>query len=462
MLNTDLDNTMPIHPQKPDPAEDTLPVKTPISNSPPPPEIPVENPPEIEQTAVIKKAVDGFSDDTVAMKRKPPENAVSEPGLHENGAAFPGVQVEDGLISGHNKPEKPRKPRRWISILLGILVVLVLGASGGFIGYQVAIGMRLQHQTSQVTLTAAAQFQLAQADIAAGNYDVARQRLEYVIQLDPNFPGGFDTLTQVMLVMAETAVPTIAPTPTTIPLTATPDLRNEQQMFDAVQALLRAHDWNSAIGTVEILRKTNLAFRAVDVDGMYYTGLRHRGIEKIIGGNLEGGLYDLALAERIGPLDHDAESYRTWARYYLTGASFWRVDWAKVVQVFGEIYISLPNLSDDSGWTAQERYRVACINYADQLAQQEAWCDARFYYDQALALGSSGAVIPTATAVSLICEPPTPTPTMTVMATVTPTPTIIVTITTVDPLVGVCCVDNSDGLYNPTDPACVTFVCPSP
>jgi len=194
---------------------------------------------------------------------------------------------------------------------------------------------------------------------------------------------------------------------------------------------------------------------------MYYTGLRHRGIEKIIGGSLESGMYDLALAERIGPLDHDAESYRNWARYYLVGASFWRVDWGRVVEVFGEIYSSLPNLSDGTGWTAQERYRVACINYADQLAQQELYCDARFYYDQAFAIGSAGEAASRATAVKLICEPPTATPTMTLEVTITPTVTLTpeVIVTTEDPLAATCC---PGGVHDPTIPGCETYTCPSP
>jgi TPR repeat protein len=42
-------------------------------------------------------------------------------------------------------------------------------------------------------------------------------------------------------------------------------------------------------------------------------------------GNLEGGAYDLALAERFAPLDVQANSWRELARLYLFGSSFWEV-----------------------------------------------------------------------------------------------------------------------------------------
>ena len=39
-------------------------------------------------------------------------------------------------------------------------------------------------------------------------------------------------------------------------------------------------------------------------------------------GNLEGGIYDLTLAERFAPIDKDADGFRSWARYYSNRIKF--------------------------------------------------------------------------------------------------------------------------------------------
>jgi hypothetical protein len=61
---------------------------------------------------------------------------------------------------------------------------------------------------------------------------------------------------------------------------------------------------------------------------MYYFALRNHGYDLITKeGNLEGGIYHLTLAERFGPLDNTANGLREGARIYITGASFWELNW---------------------------------------------------------------------------------------------------------------------------------------
>ncbi len=316
--------------------------------------------------------------------------------------------------------EKPhRKVRRWLWVLLGVFAIIVFGLIGAFAGYRYAVNLRLQKLNNQIALVATTQYQLGLQDMEAQRYDTARKRFEYVVQLDPNFPGATEKLTEVMMLMALQSTPTQAPTPT-IELTATPDLRSVEEMFAYAQELMRAKQWKAVIDVLDMIRSENLNYRTLDVDGMYYIALRNRGIDKIVlEGNLEGGVYDLALAERFGPLDHEADGYRNWVRLYLTGASFWGLNWQKVVEIFSQIYPSLPNLRDGSGMTAAERYRIASIRYGDQLAASQDYCGARDQYRNALSMAPDSKLAPTATAVQLICQPPTPTP----APTFTPSPT---------------------------------------
>jgi tetratricopeptide (TPR) repeat protein len=327
-------------------------------------------------------------------------------------------------------PAPSSRPRRWPWILLGIVMVLLIGACGGYYGYQDAINQRVALQENQVFVKAAEQFNLGLADLEAKRYEFARQRFEYVIRIDPTFPGAADKLAETIVAMSMIATPTIAPSATevvpTVPtLTSTPDTRNEEQLFAQIPQLLTAKQWTKAIDTIETLRKLNIKFHSVEVDDFYYAALRNRGVQRIlVEGSLEPGMYDLALAERFGPLDADADSYRTWARLYVTGASFWKIDWEQVVNYFSEIYLSLPNLRDGSGMTAIDRFRTASIELAKKLISQDEYCKAQDHYNAVIKIGKDNNLIPTATAVADGCArsklPPTAVPGS---ATVTPTET---------------------------------------
>lgn len=332
---------------------------------------------------------------------------------------------------------QPIQKRRWPWVLLGILLILLGGGLGGGLGYQSAIQQRMNEQNKLVIMEATTQFELGMLDMQAGRLEVARQRFERVIELDPSYPGVQEKLAEVLLKISSISSPTPVPTPTPH-YTATPDLRPVEDLYLQTQQQLRNQAWREAMQTADTLRSTNVNFRTAQVDGVYYIALRNLGVQKILNdGDLEGGIYDLTLAERFGPLDRDADNYRTWARYYLTGASFWKADWKRVVDYFGEIYFAFPSLRDSSGMTATERYRLANIYYGDQLVSQGEYCDARLYYETGLNLSPDPVIQSTLDAVYTLCDNPNgeedepdPTATPTPPIVETPTPPVVETPTT--------------------------------
>jgi hypothetical protein len=297
------------------------------------------------------------------------------------------VSLPPTLPPGGPPAKTGRRMPSWrLLTLAGILSLLLIAATSAYGGYQAGIQQRTDAQEAQAALQAKEQFDLAMQDIEAKQYARARQRLEYIVQIDPNFPGITDKLAEVILSQNTTATPTIAPTPTVTP---TPDMRSVQELFDNAQQSLANSDWNTTINTLLALRKSDPTFQPVQVDDMLYVSLRNRGKDKILKTtDLEGGIYDLSLAERFGPLDADAQSYVTWARIYLTGASFWELDWSQAVYYFAQVAPALPNLRDGSGWTASERYRLALVGYGDDFFEAEEWCDAQAQYETSLSLGS--------------------------------------------------------------------------
>jgi len=311
----------------------------------------------------------------------------------------------------HVTPEQPKKlkARRWPWVIVSILILLVGLGLGGFAGYNNAVKERVQKQNSEAALAAATQYQLGEVDLQAGRYEMALKRFQYVIEIDPGYPGAAEKLTQVMFALASTQTSTPAPTPTVV-LTPTPDTRGEEEIFGTAKAFLAAQDWVKTIETLDSLRRLNHTFRAIQVDGMYYVALRNRGMDKIRGGQLEEGIYDMSLTERFGPLDKDANVYREWARVYILGASFWELDWVQVINYFSQVYAATPMLSDSSGMTAADRYREALIAYGDQLVKEEKYCEAVEQYALAAQVSPDENLFRTSTQVYLLCNPATATP----------------------------------------------------
>jgi tetratricopeptide (TPR) repeat protein len=309
---------------------------------------------------------------------------------------------------------KKSKPRRWPWILLGLFILFAGAVTGAYIGYQGGIRNRLSREATEIAMRAKEQFDLGNKDMADGNYESARKRFEYVAQIAPGFPGITQKLTQVMVVLTHTEVPSAVPPTQSPALTPTPDNRGVEELIKQAQTNLRNKDWDGAITTLDNIRKADPSYRVVDIDGMYYIALRFRGMDKILkNGSLEGGAYDLAQAESFAPIDRDAESYRTWSTLYLQGAAYWGIDWPKVVENFRTIIQSLPGLRDGSNMTAVERYRIALLRYGDQLAAAEDWCNAQEQYEAAQQVNQVPEVQSTLANARNQCAPPTPKPTKT-------------------------------------------------
>ena len=332
---------------------------------------------------------------------------------------------DDGLNLPPDIPElpaeAPKRRRLWVLwAFLAVLLLALIAGGSGFAGYNSAIDQRTHYQSTLVSGEATNQYTLALQDIALGNYDRARQRLEYLIKIDPNFPDASNQLTFVLTQQRITATPTSAPMPTTTP---TPDYRGRDDLFAQAQNQLIGRDWTGTIDTLLVMRKNYPDYLAVKVDGMLFIALRNRGIDKIAQlHDLEGGNYDLTLAERFGPLDSEARNWRDWADLYIRGASFWDVDWAQAVYYFSQLASAAPNLSDLSGWTASSRYMDALLGYGDWFASKEQWCDAQAQYDTYMALLASSQVEPTAVYASDKCNQQNNPPPVEIIPSETPTP----------------------------------------
>jgi tetratricopeptide (TPR) repeat protein len=322
----------------------------------------------------------------------------------------------------------------WLHLgIIGLLVLLLAGtaalAAGYWSGTQAKAGQKVMARAVEIQT----QFQLGQTDFQAGNYDLARQRFEYVLAQEPDYPGAVDLLAQTLIKMHESgATPSViqVPTPT---LSPTPDTRAIDELYAQAQAQLDAQDWTGLVQTVLSLRNIDPLYQVYEVDRMLYLALRFMGGQKILElGDLEGGLYDLALSEAFAPLDKQSGIYRDWARLYQIGVSFWGVLPERSVGYFAQLAAAAPYLRDLSGIYAKDRYRLALIQYGDFLAQAGDWCLAYDQYQLAQSLADDAGLLPTLTFAEESCQETvaTLTPTTsgsTVEVILTPTATLTIT-----------------------------------
>ncbi|MBL8078054.1 MAG: hypothetical protein JNM55_08850 [Anaerolineales bacterium] len=315
----------------------------------------------------------------------------------------------------------PKKPSRWKSILTGIVGVLVIFGLAGYGGYGAGVGDRVAADEAIVSKQVTEQYQFALVDIQFGRYESARQRLEFIISKDPDYPGAAAKLTEVLVL---SSIPTPTPSPT---LTPTPDFSGAESAYQRAQQLILAQDWAGALGALDTIRKLDPTYKTAQVDGMYYFALRNYGVDLLTKqGNLEGGIYQLTLAERFGPLDRSAEGLREGARLYITGASFWELDWSQAVTYFTQVGLGWPSLWDGT-MTASQRLYEASMRYGDDLFEQQQYCSAYEQYKVASGIGQLDNTAAENSAQAYVaCYPATPTlelPTATIPPVVVDTPT---------------------------------------
>lgn len=282
-----------------------------------------------------------------------------------------------GSTQPNIKAVKPGRGKRLLFNALGVIVLLAIAIVSGF---RSGIGTRQSYQSSVMSEQVSEQFTFALVDIQFGRYENAKQRLEWIIQHDPSFPDAQQQLTNVLVLMNQ-PTPTVTPSP--VP---THDFSGAEEAYARAQQLIAAQDWPGAIGALDEMRKLDPTYQTSLVDGMYYFALRNYGVNLVNAGNLEGGIYQVTLAERFGTLDRDANGLREGARVYLIGASFWELDWQQAVFYFDQVYRGWAGLWDGTMY-ATTRYQFASMRYGDDLLAKGDYCGAYTQYTNAQGVG---------------------------------------------------------------------------
>jgi tetratricopeptide (TPR) repeat protein len=310
----------------------------------------------------------------------------------------------------------PRLSRGAIAAGLAALAAGLVLFAAGATGYQSGVAYARQTQASGSASAAQEQFDLGVADLLAGNYELAVQRFEYVLQLDPVYPGVTELLEKAR---AGLNVPTSTPGPTATPITPTPtlDVSSLDTLFAQAQEAFVAQDWSRTLEALLAIRLRDPAYRRDESNGLIAQALRNRGVARILQGDIEQGIYDLSLALRFGSLDDTAVAWRNSGAFYLFANSFIGVDWLQAAANF-------ESLCRADLWDSCSKYARAAYEYGHLLLSDSMPCEAADQYEISLRLRDNSPLEPTATHAARLCAALSATPTITLTPVPSLTPTI--------------------------------------
>jgi len=160
-----------------------------------------------------------------------------------------------------------------------ILVVVAVMTTAVLTGYASGLKRREQLNTQEVAQALQQQFDRALQEMLGGNLEVARQRFEYILSIDPQYPGAAEMLGDVLAGLNQptpTASPVASPTPT-----ETPDFTSYDTTFASAQSAFARGDWGSTLDILIRLRGNDPDFRRAEVNQLMAGALRNRGMDKL-------------------------------------------------------------------------------------------------------------------------------------------------------------------------------------
>ncbi|VAW43222.1 hypothetical protein MNBD_CHLOROFLEXI01-695 [hydrothermal vent metagenome] len=304
--------------------------------------------------------------------------------------------------------KKKKRPLRLVGLLLIIFSVLfgwfLLIA---FLGWQSGQQQLLDKQFAQLDR----QVELAEADIAQGNYQLALTRLEWVLERDAKADGAQALREQALLGLGATPEPTpvtavtVTPVSTRLP-TATPgaiDSPNDELL--RIQRLVATKFWEEALPALLAFQQQFPSFERRETDQLLFDVYLNYGLDLITGEQVELGMFYLSQAQRLGDLPQSVIDYQTWAELYTQGISFYGVNWDASAYYFRDLCLAAPFYRSSC-----EQLFTVLLSLADQYAVAQDWCPAQLLYEEASQQQTTAVLIEKRTEAQEMCLLATPTP----------------------------------------------------
>lgn len=314
---------------------------------------------------------------------------------------------------------------RWVGyLLITVSFLMLFYGIIAYAGWRSGESQRLQKIAETQRTEMAHQMELAEADVAAGNFELALRRLDWLLARDGRYPGAAELRTAAVADLAAAQNPTVIPanTPSSTPtaLAATPipfDAAAADAQFASLEALLDSGQYAAAIDAIIKFQTAFPSYRRQETDELLYTAYVTLGRSLLPTDQVESGLSYLEQARRLGNLTEIVEGEITLAELYVEGIVFYEVNWDAYLYYFRQLCAFAPGFHESC-----ERLDEGLAAYGDQLAAALDWCPAEVVYRETLTtsggLGQGDealmAKIEQATAA---CLTATPTPTFPISGT---------------------------------------------
>lgn len=286
----------------------------------------------------------------------------------------------------HQTAQTPHRSRSRLAGLLLIIVAALLAyyLLVVYLGWQSGQQLLSERQEQQFTGQIARQVELAQADIAASNYDLALRRLEWVLVRDPHHSTAQqlqETAQTARQVRSEQPAPpreSITPTSTPLPSPTPGVIADPTSELARIDRLIAGEEWAVAATALQSFQRQFPDHERSRTDRLLYDTYIELGMSYIEGERAELGLFYLNQAERLGDLPESVSDYRIWAELYTQGISFYGVNWDAAAFYFRDLCLAAPFYQN-----ACQRLGQILTRHGDAFALLEDWCPAQALYEEA-------------------------------------------------------------------------------
>lgn len=269
----------------------------------------------------------------------------------------------------------------------GLLTLIVASAVGGVI-----IG--LQDRETDRQAQADRYYKEGLANFASGKLELAKADFEYVLKLEPNYPGAQEQIAQV------TERLTVKPTPTSAALSSAID-----QLYQNGISAYQAQKWAAAIDALAQVRSIDPNYQADQVGQYLFEASVTYGLELIDDDRLEEAIAYLDQAAYIRPLPAEAALQAQYAKLYLTARGYWNVNWDKAIERFTELYAIAPGYKDTFA-----RLVGSYVEYGNERVRAGDSCTAQKQYAEAIKLSPSTTLQAQLDQATQVCLTATPAP----------------------------------------------------
>ncbi len=288
--------------------------------------------------------------------------------------------------------ENGTRPRRLLVRAAGLLMVIVSVVAATYLvvayfAWESGRAQQAEIVRTQTTEAIEQQVTMAQGDLAAGSFDLAVRRLDWVLGQQPDHPDALTLRAEIDNARTAAASATAAAaTATAQPATSAPTEAadagpDETEALTRLQELRREmarEAYEDTLPAIVSFQQQFPSFERLETDQMLYDSYLALGLAAMQTDKVELGLNYLSQAENLGNLPQEALDYRYWSELYLDGAAYYGVNWEIASFYFRDLCASAPFFQN-----ACQQLNQILVNWGDQFAFAGEYCPAEPLYREA-------------------------------------------------------------------------------